>query len=69
MIDVLEENYASLQIRPTISHAPLSIYPTCRPILDRLSRYEVPLWRQARQVLFTLQCLDRRKPWERRRLR
>jgi hypothetical protein len=37
--------------------------------LDRLSRYEATLWRRARQVLFTLQCLDRRKPWERRRLR
>ena len=37
--------------------------------LDRLSRYEATLWHQARQVLFTLQCLDRRKPWERRRLR
>jgi hypothetical protein len=36
--------------------------------LDRLSRYEAAL-RQACQVLFTLQCLDRRKPWERRRLR
>jgi hypothetical protein len=37
--------------------------------LDRLSRYEATLWRQACQVLFTLQCLDRRKPWERQRLR
>jgi hypothetical protein len=37
--------------------------------LDRLSRYEATLWRQACQVLFTLQCLDRRRPWERRRLR
>ena len=37
--------------------------------LDRLSRYEATLWRQARQILFTLQCLDRRKPWERLRLR
>jgi hypothetical protein len=37
--------------------------------LDRLSRYEATLWRQARQVLFTLQCLDRRKPWERIRIR
>ena len=37
--------------------------------LDRLSRYEVTLWRQACQILFTLQCLDRRKPWERLRLR
>jgi hypothetical protein len=37
--------------------------------LDRLSRYEATLWRQASQILFTLQCLNRRKPWERRRLR
>jgi hypothetical protein len=31
--------------------------------LDRLSRYEATLWRQACQILFALQCLDRRKPW------
>ena len=37
--------------------------------LDRLSRYEATLWRQACQILFALQCLDRRKPWDRRRLR
>ena len=37
--------------------------------LDRLSHYEATLWRQACQILFTLQCLDRRKPWERLRLR
>ena len=37
--------------------------------LDRLSRYEATLWRQACQILFTLQCLDRRKQWERRRSR
>jgi hypothetical protein len=37
--------------------------------LDRLSRYEATLWRQACQIMFTLQCLDRRKPWEKRRLR
>ena len=36
--------------------------------LDRLSRYEATLWRQACQILFTLRCLDRRKPWERLRL-
>jgi hypothetical protein len=45
-----------------LSHLPT--YP-----LDRLSRYEATLWRQACQILFMLQCLDRRKPWERRRLR
>jgi hypothetical protein len=37
--------------------------------LDRLSRYEATLWRQACQILFTLRCLDQRKPWERLRLR
>jgi hypothetical protein len=45
----------------------LSNLPSCP--LDRLSRYEVTLWRQACQVMFTLRCLDRRKPWDRRRLR
>ena len=35
--------------------------------LDRLSRYEATLWRQACQILFALQMLGRRKPWERGR--
>ena len=35
--------------------------------LDRLSRYEATLWRQAGQILFALDALDRRKPHERRR--
>lgn len=35
--------------------------------LDRPSRYEATLWRQACQIMWTLQCLDRRKPWERHR--
>jgi hypothetical protein len=51
----------------TRSFVRLSNLPTYQ--LDRLSRYEATLWRQACQVLFTLQCLDRRKSWERRRLR
>ena len=33
--------------------------------LDRLSRYEAALWRQAGQILFALAALDRCKPWER----
>ncbi len=33
--------------------------------LDRLSRYEAILWRQASQILFALDNLDRRKPQER----
>jgi hypothetical protein len=35
--------------------------------LDRLSRYEATLWRQADQILFALDTLDRRKPQERTR--
>lgn len=35
--------------------------------IDRLSRYEAALWRQTRQIILTLQALDRRKPCERRR--
>jgi hypothetical protein len=35
--------------------------------LDRLSRYEALLWRQAGQILFALDALDRRKPQERGR--
>jgi hypothetical protein len=35
--------------------------------LDRLSRYEVTLWRQVDQMLLTLDSLNRRKPQERRR--
>jgi hypothetical protein len=37
--------------------------------LDRLSRYEATLWRQACQILFTLRYLNQRKPWARLRLR
>jgi hypothetical protein len=35
--------------------------------LDRLSRYEATLWRQAGQILFALDALDRRKPQHRGR--
>jgi hypothetical protein len=35
--------------------------------LDRLSRYEANLWRQASRLLHALDALDRRKPQERRR--
>ena len=35
--------------------------------LDRLSRYEATLWRQAGRMLFALEKLDRRKPHERAR--
>jgi hypothetical protein len=32
--------------------------------LDRLSRYETNLWRQAFRILYALETLDRRKPQE-----
>jgi len=35
--------------------------------LDRLSGYEATLWRQAGQILYALDALDRRKPQERKR--
>jgi hypothetical protein len=35
--------------------------------LDRLSRYEATLWRQAGQIVFALNDLDRHKPHERMR--
>jgi hypothetical protein len=47
----------------TCSFVRLSNLPTYP--LDRLSRYEATLWRQACQILFTLRYLDQRKPWER----
>ena len=51
----------------TGSFVRLSNLPTCP--LDRLSRYEAALWRQACQLLFTLQGLNRRKRWDRPGLR
>jgi hypothetical protein len=35
--------------------------------LDRLSRYEANLWRQASRIIHALETLDRRKPQERTR--
>jgi hypothetical protein len=35
--------------------------------LDRLSRYEANLWRQAGRIFYALETLDRRKPQERTR--
>ena len=51
----------------TRSFIRLSSLPTSP--LDRLSRYEATLWRQACQILFTLGCLNQRKPWGRPRFR
>jgi hypothetical protein len=43
----------------TRSFVRLSNLPTFP--LDRLSRYEATLWRQACQILFTLRCFDQRR--------
>jgi hypothetical protein len=51
----------------TLSFIRLTNLPTYP--LDRLSRYEATLWRQACQILFTVRCLDQRKAWRRLRLR
>jgi hypothetical protein len=51
----------------TLAFVRLSNLPTYP--LDRLSRYEATLWRQACQILFALQCLGRRRPWETLRVR
>jgi hypothetical protein len=45
----------------TRSFIHLNGLPTCP--LDRLSRYEATLWRQACQILFTLHCLGRHRSW------
>jgi hypothetical protein len=61
------ENWNQLSTEPVVqaddltrSFVRLSNLPTYP--LDRLSRYEATLWRQACQILFTLRCVDMRKP-------
>ena len=51
----------------TRSFVGLSNLPTYP--LDRLARYEATLWRQACQIMLTLRYLNRRKSWEKLRLR
>ena len=65
--DLIAQGKVSARTDLTRSFVRLSNLPTYP--LDRLSRYEATLWRQACQTLFALQILDRRKPWERGRFR
>jgi hypothetical protein len=60
------ENWSALNSDPAVrpddltrSFVRLTNLPTYP--LDRLSRYEATLWRQACQILFTLRCLDQRR--------
>ena len=46
----------------TRAYVGLSNLPSCP--LDRLSRYEAALWRQAGQIIFILQLLQRRGSWK-----
>jgi hypothetical protein len=50
-----------------LGHCFLRLANLPRFALDRLSRYEVMLWRQVDQILVALDGLDRRKPQERTR--
>ena len=54
---------------PALAFAQCFLRLTNRPnfALDRLSRYEATLWRQAGRILFALISLDRCKPQERMR--
>ena len=57
----LGENTADASAGLTQSFLRLNELGTCP--LDRLSRYEAALWRQAGQILFTLHGLDRKSSW------
>jgi hypothetical protein len=50
----------------TQSYVRLANLPACP--LDRLSRYEATLWRQACQIMFTLQFMTRPRRWGKARL-
>ena len=81
-VDVLKSNRPSLPIASEPDDSPinepsfdpksdiadgflrLATLPTCA--LDRLSRYEHTLWRQARQIVITLNSLRRRERKRRR---
>ena len=58
----LRRKTRSAPVRTRISLTASCAWQTCpTSALDRLSRYEHLLWRQARQIVFTLESLRRRK--------
>jgi hypothetical protein len=59
--DAVEGNELSLDTKKSIGDCFLHLAELPTFALDRLSRYEHLLWRQARQILFTLESLRRRK--------
>jgi hypothetical protein len=60
--DATAANEASLNTKRDIGDRFLRLAELPTFVLDRLSRYEHLLWRQARQLVFTLESLRRRKP-------
>jgi hypothetical protein len=56
-----EENQLSSSLKTDIADAFLRLADLPTSALDRLSRYEHTLWRQARQIVFTLESLRGRK--------
>jgi hypothetical protein len=59
--DAAAGNELSFDVKKDIADGFLRLAALPTFALDRLSRYEHLLWRQARQILFTLESLRRRK--------
>src|SRR5450830_318775 len=59
--DAAEANALSSDSKKDIADCFLRLAELPTSALDRLSRYEHMLWRQARQIVFTLESLRRRK--------
>ena len=59
--DAAEGNELSSDSKKEIADCFLRLADLPTSALDRLSRYEHLLWRQARQIVFTLESLRRRK--------
>jgi len=60
--DAAAANESSLNTKKDIGDCFMRLAAQPTFTLDRLSRYEHLLWRQARQLVFTLESLRRRKP-------
>src|SRR5262245_6358721 len=59
--DVALGNELSPELKKDLADCFLRLADLPSSALDRLSRYEHTLWRQARQIVFTLESLRRRK--------
>jgi hypothetical protein len=59
--DAAEANVLGSDAKKDIADCFLRLADLPTYALDRLSRYEYMLWRQARQIVFTLESLRRRK--------